>query len=81
MLVEYTKQTFRAVERLEILKTSSVLIFSYNLGLGGSGSLESLFLFFKYIYKFSHNLLEFLEMLSVLNIINRSTSQLVERCL
>jgi hypothetical protein len=81
MLVEHTKKTFRAVERLEIPEASSVPAFPHDLGLGGGGPAKSLFLFVKRIYKFNHNFLKLLKMLAILNIIDRSTSQPVGWCL
>jgi hypothetical protein len=82
MLVENTEKALRTVQRLEIPEASSVPAFPDDVGLGGGGATpEFVFLFLKCIYEFTHGFLNLFEMLAVLNIINRSTSQQLGWCL
>ena len=81
MLVEHSQKALGAMDSLEIPEAPSIPAFSYDLGLRCNNCAGRFFLLLKSLYEFRNDRLEILEVFSMFNIIDRSTSQLVRRCL
>lgn len=58
MLIEYPKQTFRAIDSLEVPEATSIPRLPHDLGLRSIRSVHTFFLVIEGIYELSHNFLE-----------------------